>query len=218
MVKNFVSFLSLNMRLALIYNGQGAVTEVIETASNTIENRKELLKFLYKFVNLVQLRKLLSRDDIKDILQQTLAEKYASSFNSYFHSSKTSLYELHQMFCSKILNIDGSVEALVVNGRIIEVPKNSPFIEADFNLLEKYITNSYVEKLISELTKDEQTNAKRCSNLCMKLSSILTSSPQTKARHDVQFFGDTHSSLILEPSSSSQPAVDIVVVLDPLSR
>ncbi|CAG2120556.1 unnamed protein product, partial [Medioppia subpectinata] len=108
--------------------------------------------------------------------------------------------------------------AIVINGKVIKIPENEPFIEDDFSLIEKYATNSFATKILTELTDEEKSDPQKCSDLVLRISSILLSFPQSKARHDVKYFADKHSVVNLEPIRPDEPSLYLVAIMDPLTR
>ncbi|XP_054159379.1 UDP-glucose:glycoprotein glucosyltransferase 1-like [Oppia nitens] len=212
---------SLSMRLAIIHNTYGPIGRVIETAIASISRSNHLLQFLNKFLSSIQSS---SDDELSDELKvlekskQFIADEYIKEYEKNYKklTSDSQIFKAHQAFRVRSLGIGNKDTAIVINGKVIAIPESDTFVEDDFSLIEKYVTNSFADKIYRELgIKDDQ---QRCSDLVMKISAILLSNPQSKARHDVKYHSDKHSVLQLDPIRPDEPSLQFVAIMDPLTR
>ena len=52
----------------------------------------------------------------------------------------------------------------------------------------------------------------------MRVSSVLMSQPTTKTRHDIKYYSDKKSVLVFPPKNPSEPSLELVAIVEPLSR
>lgn len=164
-------------------------------------------------------------------------------------SSKTNAQELNlkmlRVYSQRVLNLKEGERAVVANGRVLgPLEENESFSSEDFNLLERFSSTVYLDKINNILTKDGDEEdgtlsfsyLKICtfclinycflyvfildisSNVLLKIVSLLVSRPQTKSRFDINFGGDEHSVVKIPAPHPDQVAFDIVAIVDPVSR
>lgn len=212
---------SLMMRLGVVYTTIGPVSKVIQSSISAIDNSNHLLHFLYKF--LTAFDNLSSTEEPKDafgIAIQLIQDEYKNKFKETYDqlNEESNVFKLHKAFCVRALSIGEKDSALVLNGRIIQIPFDEPFIEDDFSLIEKYAMTTFADKILSELSSEETNDPEKCSDLVLKISCVLLAKPQSKARHDIKYFDDKHSVLSLEPLKPEEPSLDFTAIFDPLTR
>lgn len=203
---------SESMRIALIHQNENSYSRLIEAAIHSIKDQKVLLP------NLVKILKLNDLNDAGDGVS-SLTEKYQREIKNILDdeaaSSHKRTFELHRLIHKKVFPDAGS-EFVVVNGRLIRIPSDVAFTIDDFNLIERYDRMSYGEKLRDHLSSD--TKGSECSNLVMKVASVLLAQTNSKTRHDLDFLLEKKSVLKLEPMDKNSPAVDVLAIVEPLSR
>ncbi|CAG2166772.1 unnamed protein product [Oppiella nova] len=212
---------SLSMRLSVIHNTFGSVSKVIESAILSISRSNHLLQFLNKFLISLQSYDVLTDDSkVYENAVQVMNEDYIAIFKEkYSHLSEESkTFKAHKCFSLRSLGIGEKDSAIVINGKVIKIPENEPFVEDDFSLIEKFATNSFADKILSELSEEERADPSKCSELVFRISSILLSFPQSKARHEVRYSDDKHSVVNLEPIRPDEPSIQLVAIMDPLTR
>ncbi|XP_074027064.1 UDP-glucose-glycoprotein glucosyltransferase [Leptinotarsa decemlineata] len=138
-------------------------------------------------------------------------------------SSKIESQELNlkmlRVYCQRVLKLKESDRAVVANGRVLgPLDENEEFIAEDFNLLERFSSSSYLEKINGILSKDAEDEEEITSDSMMRIISLLISRPQSRSRFEIVYAGDEHSVLKLPAAHPDQVAFDIVAILDPVSR
>ncbi|XP_018571194.1 UDP-glucose:glycoprotein glucosyltransferase [Anoplophora glabripennis] len=138
-------------------------------------------------------------------------------------SSKTNAQELNlkmlRVYSQKVLNFKESERAVVANGRVLgPLENNESFSSEDFNLLERFSSTVYLEKINGALEKNSDEEDDISSNTLLKIVSLLVSRPQTRSRFDINFGGDEYSVVKIPAAHPDQVAFDIVAVVDPVSR
>lgn len=212
---------SIYMRIGIIHNKFTKIGQIIEAAISTITKSNHLLNFLTKFIT--EIYQQYQNEKIDDpfiyaikFIQQDYADKFKKQYNDL--NDQSDVFILHNEFRAKILSIDQDDVATILNGRVIKVPFNQPFSEEDFNLIEKYSMTTFADKILSQLNENEISNANQCSNMLLKISSVLLAFPQSKTRHEVKYASDKHSTLLIQPKHPKLPAINIIVIMDPLTR
>ncbi|KAK7864404.1 hypothetical protein R5R35_000446 [Gryllus longicercus] len=138
-------------------------------------------------------------------------------------ASKTDLELLHafRFYCQSVLSVPPGSRAVVTNGRVLgPLDITEAFTLDDFSLLERYSLRVYGDKILQALkakANDDDDDIDD-SDILMQAVAILVSRPQTRSRFDIPARGEQHSAVRLPARSSGQPALDIVVIVDPVSR
>ncbi|CAH1183606.1 unnamed protein product [Phaedon cochleariae] len=139
-------------------------------------------------------------------------------------SSKISAQELNlkmlRVYCQRVLKLNVGDRAVIANGRVLgPLDENEDFTAEDFNLLDRFSSSSYLEKINTALKIDsDDDDEDLSSDSMMKIISLLISRPQSRSRFEITFAGDEHSVVKVPPSKPDQVAFDIVAVVDPVSR
>ena len=215
---------SRSMRMALIYSDWNEVNRVIDAAIHSISNQQQLNGFLQKFLLQLENVDFLNQSDKLQISKSfaLVSEEYQNAFHEWYQAVESPDSEvalLYRAFSSRVLQVSEDELAVVLNGKVYKVPNTEPFTVDDFALMEKYIINLVTDQVVEFLTEKElNSNSRKCSDLVMKLSAALLSKSQTRQRYDVSNVNEEHSVLSLEPRFSDQPAVELIAILDPLSR
>lgn len=211
---------SLSMRLAIITSTFGPFSRTIEAAVSSITTSNHLLQFLHKFLTFFSTQ-IHSNEDSKvfEIALQLIGDNYSEVFQTNYNrlSESDITFRSHKAFCVRSLGIADKGSAIVFNGKVVKLDDKQTLIEDDFILIERYVTNSYGDKIRAQL-EDDGSKPSKCSDLVFKVSSLLLSRPQSKARHDVRFADDKHSVLTLEAEKVDRPHLELTAILDPLTR
>ncbi|KAJ8920947.1 hypothetical protein NQ315_015740 [Exocentrus adspersus] len=138
-------------------------------------------------------------------------------------SSKIQAQELNlkmlRIYSQRVLNLKESERAVVANGRVLgPLEENENFSADDFNLLERFSNTVYLEKIVKALDKVGDEEDDISSNTLLKIISLLVSRPQTRSRFEITSNGDEHSVVKIPAAHPDQVAVDIVAIMDPVSR
>ncbi|XP_067014377.2 UDP-glucose:glycoprotein glucosyltransferase isoform X2 [Anabrus simplex] len=134
---------------------------------------------------------------------------------------------IHKLYCRQVLNSAPGGRAVVTNGRVLgPLEPAEKFTVDDFSLLERYSMNSYGDKILKALRgkkkgsddDDDYLEDIDSSDVLMQAAALLVARPQTRGRFEIPFRGDLHSVVKLPARSSTEPALDFTVVVDPVSR
>merc|ERR1712136_30718 len=94
--------------------------------------------------------------------------------------------ELHQLFCSRVLEFLPAQRGLVINGRVIgPLEKDEEFTEDDVALLEKHTMSMAGEKILQFV---EDFPNLHNSDLVMKITGLLFANPAPKSRVAIDDF------------------------------
>ncbi|KAJ6218756.1 hypothetical protein RDWZM_004568 [Blomia tropicalis] len=215
---------SRSMRLALIFSDWNVVDRVLDAAVVSITNQQLLMGFLQKFIlYLEQNPHIFDRSDeeLFGNVFKFAPENFQSAFNERFQltsSKELDIVQLHQAFVNRVLQQSDDI-SLILNGKIYRVPTSEAFTVEDFSLMEKFVSNLVTDKVVELLSENEKSSGSRkCSDLILKLSSALLSKSQTKTRYDVNNINEDHSVLVLEPKHPDEPSIELIAILDPLTR
>ncbi|HIE72333.1 MAG TPA: hypothetical protein EYP98_20400, partial [Planctomycetes bacterium] len=90
------------------------------------------------------------------------------------------IFEIHKLFASKVLAFEVGHNGVLLNGRVLgPLTEDDEFGSDDFNLLDKFSTGHFGEKLINAFYTHMDVKAEGISDLAMKLSSLLISRPES---------------------------------------
>lgn len=215
---------SKNARLGFIYGERNVYARVIDAATVAIGNSNHMIQFLLKFLKHVQSTANVNEESLLKAVFDFVPEAYRKDFNERLvrtEDKEATLFRLHSAFSARILNIAGDSDQTVVvlNGKVMRVPEEN-FIEADFALMEKFMTSVVTDKIVPLLSRTElEAGTRKCSDLVLKISTALLGKAQTKSRYEMSSsLREDHSVLLLEPKNADQPFVELIAILDPLTR
>lgn len=207
---SYLSSSSKNMRLALIYQTADDKSRLVDALIRSIKKSTTLTALLLKAFSLN-----LDYDRVLDIVPSEYKDEFTKNIED---KSNSNLFDLHQLVVKNILKTDENSFSIIINGKVIKSSYLEPFVEDDFSLIEKYSMSVYGEKIFQEILKKDQYFGKKCSNLIMALSNVLTSNTNSKTRHEVKYYSSKHSVLNIPAKDSTSPVIDIVAIFEPLSR
>ncbi|PSN48119.1 UDP-glucose:glycoprotein glucosyltransferase [Blattella germanica] len=148
-----------------------------------------------------------------------------SGLSEAIKKDMSELLKGQQLYSQQVLNIPAGGKAIVTNGRILgPLEENEKFTLDDFSLLERYSMNSYGDKILQTIKKnnandeDDDSDALQNSNVMMQAVSLLVSRPQSRSRFEIPVHTDIHSVVKIPPHNTSEPAFDLAVIVDPVSR
>ena len=205
---------SKNMRIGILHSTSGLVTQTIEAAQKTITNGRTLLTFLIKYLTKVE-----SSFDLAYKADDLIPDQYLQTFRKHLKNldSSQDFLELHSSYVKSVLKLKADSNALLINGKIIEIAFSESLVENDFALIEKHIMISYSDKIMNELSSSELADAEYCSDVIMKVGIILTLFPSPRTRHDLDRYDDKHSAIILPPKYPDI-SIEMIAIVEPLSR
>lgn len=212
---------SNQLRLGVIHNPGDHLAEgdvinyAIQVALNTLDRHHSKL-FITKLVKESNAVAVISGE--KRVAEFSVSNMDADAFMNSLKNFDPAFMHLHSVFCQRILKIAPGERAVLVNGRVIgPLSSGELFTDNDFQLLEKYSLSSFGQKIAAELN-EEIDNKEICSDMIMKVSSVLLAQPQTRARYEVKFYGDQHSAVKISAADEREPAHELIAVTDPVSR
>ncbi|CAG9863529.1 unnamed protein product [Phyllotreta striolata] len=138
-------------------------------------------------------------------------------------ASKIDAQELNlkmlRVYSQRVLQLKEGQRAVIANGRILgPLDDDEQFTLEDFNLLERFTSSSYLEKITAALEKSSDDDEEMTSNSFMKIVSILVDRSQPKSRFDIAYFGDEHSVIKIPAAHPDRATFEITAVVDPVSR
>ncbi|KAM4046531.1 UDP-glucose:glycoprotein glucosyltransferase 2 [Anomaloglossus baeobatrachus] len=207
-------------RLGIINNPTSKMTE-----ENTLISRAIWAALLtQKSHNMLAFFTKLSKEETKDALTKgqkikdfLVSEMDDDAFEKKYNTMGVDILRTQELYCREVLKLMPGQIAVISNGRILQNVNSQEFDEEDFHLLEKITYTTSAEK-IKNLVKKIATPSKRTSSdLVMKVDSLLSSMPKGESRHDLKFVKQKHSLIKVEPQEEG-PFIDVIAVVDPLSR
>ena len=129
------------------------------------------------------------------------------------------LFEIHKLLAQNVLAFEQGQNGVLLNGRLIgPLEPEESFGSDDFSLLDKYSMSQFGEKLVNSLYSLFKSQKENLSDMALKLGSLLLSRTESKTRTEIQFYGDSHSKIQLDPLNPGRPSFDLVAIIDPLSQ
>ncbi|KAG1695917.1 UDP-glucose:glycoprotein glucosyltransferase 1 [Nymphon striatum] len=205
------------VRLGVIHHSSDnkdlKVTKAFEAALHTFNH-----KSFKKFVNIL-LKKAgefssgaISLDDLLD------KDMDAEKFNSYYALLSSESFEKQSYHAKKVLNLQVGQKMLITDGKVIGPFNDGSEIKyEDFDLFEKYSNQVYTE-IISNHLKALDVSPSEQSEMALKVSSILMSQSNIQTRTDLKYKSDDYSVIKITEQDLNRPAIDIHVVVDPVSQ
>ncbi|XP_039296318.1 UDP-glucose:glycoprotein glucosyltransferase [Nilaparvata lugens] len=128
--------------------------------------------------------------------------------------------EEHRSFAKQVAWLEGGQLGIITNGRLLgPLADDEEFTVDDYGLLERFSLSAHVEKIHKTLNEGVEPGEDMVSSdVLMKTVSLLVARPQTKSRFQVKAAGEKHSVIHLPAAVAEQPAFDITVIVDPVSR
>ncbi|KAL1423917.1 hypothetical protein MTO96_020712 [Rhipicephalus appendiculatus] len=212
-----------DMRFGVIFNPGESSATIGESVNKVIWTALESLPAMEA---IGFLRKLLSE---KNYAEFAAGRKKAFEFlspNSKVDAFKKALADCddgfltwHRTFSRLALKLSPQQRAVVAGGRIIgPFEDGEMFNSDDFNLLERYSMSTYGTKITDILRAESSSPGDVDSDLAMKAASVLMSHVQTKVRHKVSSYKEEKSVLKIPCSQPDEPAHEVIVIVDPVSR
>jgi UDP-glucose:glycoprotein glucosyltransferase len=138
----------------------------------------------------------------------------------------TQIFKLSELFAQKVVQLKVKENLVIANGRLYG-PLNvgEEFTSEDYRLLERLTTEGLAQRLADQLSvEDIASGDEEIADLTMKVSSVfmLHSSKEQQSMLETQkrvHFTNPPSQFSLRLYGDfSQPTLDVLVVLDPLTR
>ncbi|XP_073520253.1 UDP-glucose:glycoprotein glucosyltransferase 2 [Phyllobates terribilis] len=207
-------------RLGIINNPTSKMTE-----GNTLISRAIWAALLtQKSHNMLTFFTKLSKEETKDALTKgqkindfLVSEMDDDTFEKKYNTMGVDLLRSQELYCREVLKLLPGQMAVISNGRILRNVNSKDFDEEDFHLLEKITYTTSAEKIKSLVKKIAAPSKRTSSDLVMKVDSLLSSMPKGESRHDLKFVKQKHSLIKVEPQEEG-PFIDVIAVVDPLSR
>ncbi|XP_069614135.1 UDP-glucose:glycoprotein glucosyltransferase 2 [Ranitomeya imitator] len=207
-------------RLGIINNPTSKITEENTLISRAIwaalltQKSHNMLTFFTKLSKEETKDALTKRQKIKDFL---VSEMDDDAFEKKYNTMGVDLLRAQELYCREVLKLLPGQVAVISNGRILQNVNLNDFDEEDFHLLEKITYTTSAEKIKNLVKKIAAPSKRTSSDLVMKVDSLLSSLPKGESRHDLKFVKQKHSLIKVEPQEEG-PFIDVIAVVDPLSR
>ncbi|XP_035228299.1 UDP-glucose:glycoprotein glucosyltransferase 1-like [Stegodyphus dumicola] len=211
---------SLHTRLGIIHNPAAKISgsilrKAIQVALDIFDRHTAKL-FITKILKPVNAMQLINNE--KSVTDFAVSNMDTELFLKKMDTFDEKSLDFHKVFCKKILKFSPGQRAVIINGRVIgPFEENEDFAQEDFHLLEVNSNGLFGEKLVSQL-KDGFEKSKLDSEIVMKVTSVLLSQPQSKIRHEIKYFGDKHSAVKIPAADTDEPAHEVVIIVDPVSK
>ncbi|XP_073425669.1 UDP-glucose:glycoprotein glucosyltransferase 2 isoform X2 [Dendrobates tinctorius] len=205
-------------RLGIVNNPTSKMTE-----ENTLISRAIWAALLtQKSHNMLTFFTKLSKEETKDALTKgqkikdfLVSEMDDDAFEKKYNTMGVDLLRAQELYCREVLKLLPGQVAVISNGRILQIVND--FDEEDFHLLEKISYTTSAQKIKNLVKKIAVPSKRTSSDLVMKVDSLLSSMPKGESRLDLKFVKQKHSLIKLEPQEEG-PFIDVIAVVDPLSR
>ncbi|XP_077554205.1 UDP-glucose-glycoprotein glucosyltransferase isoform X3 [Haemaphysalis longicornis] len=212
-----------DMRIGVVFNPGESTSGTGRSVNQAIWTALESLPAIEA---IAFLRKLLSE---KNYAEFAAGRKEAFEFlppNTKVEAFKKALADCddgflawHRAFSKLALKLAPQQRVVVAGGKIIgPLEEGEVFNSDDFNLLERYSMSAYGTKITDILRAGSDSPGDVDSDLAMKTASVLMSHVQTKVRHQIRSFDEEKSALKIPCSQPEEPAHEVVVIVDPVSR
>ncbi|XP_078077778.1 UDP-glucose:glycoprotein glucosyltransferase 1 isoform X2 [Mustelus asterias] len=210
---------SSNIRIGIIHNPEAEVTEDNTTIAKAIwavlltQNGNIARNFITKLINEETAEALASGAKVLEFVVKGMDN---DAFEKKYNTIGVDFLRTHQLFCKDVLKLLPGQEAVVSNGRILDVYSESvEFQREDFNLLERIILSTSSEKIKVHI-KQMGVDSKSGSDLLMKVDALLSSMPKVESRREIKFLHDQLSVVKIQPQDGV--FYEVVAILDPVSR
>ncbi|XP_068124032.1 UDP-glucose:glycoprotein glucosyltransferase 2 isoform X2 [Hyperolius riggenbachi] len=208
------------MRLGILNNPTSKVTE-----DNTLISRGIWAALLtQKSQNMLTFFTKLSKEETADALTKghkikefLVPEMNGDAFEKKYNTIGIDLLRSQALYCREVLKLLPGQMAVISNGQLFSNITLEEFHEEDFQLLEKITYTTSAEKIRSLVKKMNAPSKRSSSDLVMKVDSLLSSMPKGESRQDLKFAKQKHSLIRVEPQEDG-PFIDVLAVVDPLSR
>ncbi|XP_040281240.1 UDP-glucose:glycoprotein glucosyltransferase 2 isoform X1 [Bufo bufo] len=207
-------------RLGIINNPTSKITEENTMISRAIwaalltQKSHNMLTFFTKISKEETMDALTKGRKIKEFL---VSEMDDDAFEKKYNTMGVDMLRAQELYCHEVLKLLPGQMAVISNGRILRNITSDDFHEEDFNLLEKTAYTSSAEKIKNLVKKMAAPSKRTSSDFVMKVDSLLSSMPKGESRQDLKFVKQKHSLIKVAPQEEG-PFIDVIAVVDPLSR
>ncbi|XP_054270383.1 UDP-glucose:glycoprotein glucosyltransferase-like isoform X1 [Macrosteles quadrilineatus] len=157
---------------------------------------------------------------LKDADAIALGDRHPSAYGlkDVDWDTVSAVLEQHREQAAWVLGFPVGARGLVCNGRVLgPLDLSEQFTSDDYSLLERFTMSTHVDKVYNMLTK-KSDELDVTSDMVMRAVSLLAARPQTRSRFELPELGEEHSVIKMAARDPSAPALDIAVVVDPVSR
>ncbi|XP_066436635.1 UDP-glucose:glycoprotein glucosyltransferase 2 isoform X2 [Eleutherodactylus coqui] len=207
-------------RLGILNNPTSKMTEENTLISRAIwaalltQKSHNMLAFFTKLSKEETMDALTKGRKIKEFL---VSEMDDDAFEKKYNTMGVDLLRAQELYCREVLKLLPGQMAVISNGRILSNVNSNDFHEDDFHLLEKITYSTSGEKIKNLVKKIAVPSKRTSSDLVMKVDSLLSSMPKGETRQDLKFLKQKHSLIKVQPQEEG-PFLDVIAVVDPLSR
>ncbi|KAM9319983.1 UDP-glucose:glycoprotein glucosyltransferase 2 [Gastrophryne carolinensis] len=211
---------SSGARIGILNNPSSKITE-----DNTLISRAIWAALLtQKSQNLLSFFTNLARKDTADALTKgrkikefVVSEMDGDAFEKKYNTIGIDILRTQALYCREVLKLLPGQIAVISNGRLLSNINPDEFYEEDFHLLEKITSTTSAEKIKNLVKKMTAPSKRGLSDLIMKVDSLLSSMPKGEPRQLLKFAKQKHSLIKIDPDEAG-PFIDVIAVVDPLSR
>ncbi|KAM3933578.1 UDP-glucose:glycoprotein glucosyltransferase 2 [Leptodactylus fuscus] len=207
-------------RIGILNNPSSKMTEGSTLISRAIwaalltQKSHNMLTFFTKLSKQETVDALTKGQNIKEFL---VSEMDDDAFEKKYNTMGVDLLRSQELYCREVLKLLPGQNAVISNGRILRNVNSYVFHEEDFHLLEKITYTTSAEKIKNLVKKIAAPSKRTSSDLVMKVDSLLSSMPKGESRQELKFVKQKHSLIKVEPQEAG-PYINVIAVVDPLSR
>uniref|UniRef100_A0A0N4XT99 UDP-glucose:glycoprotein glucosyltransferase (inferred by orthology to a D. melanogaster protein) n=1 Tax=Nippostrongylus brasiliensis TaxID=27835 RepID=A0A0N4XT99_NIPBR len=142
------------------------------------------------------------------------------SFNKEMRLLSCDQLTKHSLFANDVLGLTPGARAFIANGVIIgPFDEQESIVQADFELIERIVESQGASVIASTFDKWEFDRSNGfSSDLVMRSFALVSKYASPRKRTWVEVGDDKHSVVTLVAEDTNRASVDIVAVVDPLSR
>ncbi|KAF6038703.1 UGGT2 [Bugula neritina] len=206
---------SKKVRVGVIHNivsgGQANYANIVQLALDTLP-ADEARSFVTKVLK--ETKTILEAADIERLAVPGMDVK---SFTDKLEKYQFD-YGAHSRFTGAKLSLSPGELGVLSNSRFIgPLAETEEFTADDFALLERFTASGDIVVKVSKIVKKMKLPAPKSSNIMSLVLGTLNCATSDKSRKDISL-EDGGLSMITIPADSSEPAFDIVAIIEPLSR
>uniref|UniRef100_A0A7E4VIA0 UDP-glucose:glycoprotein glucosyltransferase n=1 Tax=Panagrellus redivivus TaxID=6233 RepID=A0A7E4VIA0_PANRE len=213
---------STNARISIIHNGQPPAKTAKITASKLIHG---IWRLLSNSIAKQMLTKLLSKESVlTTVLETSNFDEIAvhgmnlDSFKKEFKQLSDDHLNIESQFVRKVLNFAPGDRALIINGQVFGPLTAAESFEAeDFFLAEK-IAQKKGAKAVAEQIDLWNVEKHKSSDVVMRSIGVIGKHAAKKPRTWVSLHGETESVVNLIATDTKRATLDVVAIVDPLSK
>ncbi|XP_067949349.1 UDP-glucose:glycoprotein glucosyltransferase 1-like [Watersipora subatra] len=204
------------VRVGVIYNHdtgkEGLYTKAVKLAMDTLaddEARSFVTKILQHGKDVL---------DISDLEHLAVSGMDTNSFINKLNSFDSKHFADYTGFVRSKLMLTSGQRAVISNGRLVgPLAEDEEFTADDFALLERFGASGDLTIKVSKIVKKMKLDSAKASNLMSQVLGTLSCTSSDRSRKDMNM-EDGGESMISLAADTSEPAFEVIAVIEPLSR